>query len=172
MVKTETRTPALGDPVVRNGETHTIIRFGGQNKRDEFARGIVDVEAFEDAIVVAFENDDFLYKALARDLRWNDDLGAWYSWGTLLSDTQKLRVAIMRDVDELPAREGRRKGSGNQVGDGPAPGEHLNLYLALFHGGGQITDERIADYRERYALKLVDGYADPDANDSEGAIDG
>jgi len=154
------RIPKIGDPVIRNGDELAIVGFGGQDPRNPSARGIVTVEAFEDALIVVIENKQFRYKLRADDLRWNDELGAFYSWGTLLSDEQKRRVTVMRDAGELPARETRQRGHG------PAGGEHLNLYLALFKDRRSITKERIADYRERFAQKLVEGYADPDADDS------
>lgn len=94
------------------------------------------------------------------DLRWSEELGAWYMWGRCLSDAQEQQVIRWRDQGLLPARKTRQRASA------PAGGEELNLFLALFRDPKRALEDRIDEYKARFSRRLTDGFADPDANDS------
>lgn len=107
------------------------------------------------------------------DLRWHDELGAWYLWGRCLTHEQADLVKELRDRGLVIARTTRTPGHA------PAGGEHLDLYLGLFRGrptsfwetqlelvrrGEGMTQEAheaIADFRRRWEGPHTDGYAEP-----------
>ena len=166
-----TKTPATGDAVLFLGQMHLIM---GTLKRYSNS----EEKLFT---LVVFENGNRKVTGRFDDRRWDADFGHWYMWGRNLAKADRVMVSELRDRGLLPARKTRQPGSS------PAGGEHKNLYAALFHGraegfwkgeidalraGGDLSEEAaaaVADYKMLYAQQLVDGYADPDANDSEGA---
>lgn len=166
-----TKQPATGDAVLFDGQMHLIM--GTFKKYSNSEERLVTL--------VIFENAERKVTGLYDDLRWDADLGHWYMWGRNLAKSDRVLVAHLRDRGLLPARKTR------QIGSAPAGGEHKNLHTALFHGrakgfweaevdtiraGGDLSEEAvaaIADYKVLYAQPLVDGYADPGDNDSEGA---
>ena len=146
------KQPQIGNAVICDGASFLIIGFHTRNL-ETFA--VVETDDPTRALVVSFENPAKLVKCAKRDLRWDDELASWYLWGRLLSPKQKAQVIGMRDRGEIPARNTRMPGSA------PAGGEHLNLYRALF---AKRMD--VEDYKQRFAGKLSDGFADPNADDS------
>lgn len=159
-------TPQVGQPVLCDGRRHIIIDpvpvMGDETAARFRAKGRV---LFEDATVRV--------AALAAELRWSDELGAWYLWGRCLSKADRVLVAELRDRGLLVARTTRMP---TMV---PAGGEHLDLYLALVHGkpkgflDQQLTPIRrgepptpalraaAEDFAARWRGPHTDGYADP-----------
>ncbi len=163
-----TRMAKEGEGVLCDGQMHLIT--------DTFKRYSKDLEAL--VLLVVFENANRRVTGVFADLRWDGELGNWYLWGRALAKPDRIIVAELRDRALLPARRTRTPGNA------PAGGEHLNLYKSLFNGrprgfwdaalaqvrpGGELPPEAveaIEDYRVRFKQKLVDGYADVDADDS------
>jgi hypothetical protein len=172
------RTIAVGDAVVFEGLPYRVSAVAPEGGLVEFSselkhrRGAADVPRFRTA-------------AKREDLQWSDELDAWYLWGRLLGKLrgghgadQMAVVTELRDRRLIPARSTRRRGSG------PAGGEHLNLFCALFRSGhdwaAELEQEErtralspaaaalAADYAERFKRKLAGGFADPGVNDSDG----
>lgn len=162
--------PTLGARVVFEGLPHRVTKIEGG--RVVFASDLLHerVPRFETMAEVA-------------DLRWSDELGAFYLWGRVLGkgrggvgDDFRSVVIELRDREVLPARAKRRQGQA------PAGGEHVNLYCALFCAGVDWSRElaalrkseplsdaaksAVAAYEKRFRAKLADGYAEPGAGDS------
>lgn len=168
-----TKKAVVGDVVLFDGESHLIV--------DTFERYSREKEGL--VTLVVFENPKTKVTALYADLRWNADLNSFYMWGRALRKSDRVIVAELRDRGLLPARKTRTPGNP------PAGGEHLNLYMTMFRNrprqfwdaelasvrpGGDLSAEAqgaIEEYKVVFAQPLVDGYADPDANDSEGAVE-
>lgn len=188
MTGTAVRTPAVGDPVFFEGLPHRISAFAGA--RVEFVSELQH-DAGERNAEGQFQAryvPRFRTVGIASELRWSDELRAWYLWGRVLCKGRggvgmdaRLIVAELRDRGLLPARPTRKPGQG------PAGGEQMNLYCCLFsptvdgtgvnwaqelanvkrgEGLSLHAQTRVAEYRERFRHKLARGYADPDANDS------
>lgn len=208
-----TATPKVGDPVIFEGLPHRITQVAYEGSPYHPRRDSQRTTTAE-ADRVFFESElphtrpgrgrrpprtraRFRTQANLADLRWSDELGAWYLWGRLLGagrgaqvdaagrvlipaptlDERKV-VAELRDRGLLPMRATRQPGSV------PAGGEHVNLHLALFSKGidwaqelanvrrgeglSENANAAIADYGERFRKRLTEGYADPDADDSKG----
>lgn len=168
------KTPAIGDPVFFEGLSHSIMDVTGTRVR--FVSNLV--HETPDGSKPRFET----FAQLA-DLKWSDELGAWYLWGRLLGKGRggagaddRAVVAELRDRGILPARSTRRNG---QV---PAGGEHANLCCTLFRSGvdwrqevaalrrgdglSEVAKQAVAAYKVKFQAKLADGYAEPGADDS------
>lgn len=157
------RIPAVGERVLCDGQYLEVRELAKRYHRDS------------DTIVQAlrFENANVAHYALVKDMRWSDELSAWYMWGRLLSYTQAQQVAELRDRHVVVARARR------QPGHVPAGGEHLDLYLALYAGqpagfwdrelrqsrtGTPLSEAAaalVANFRARWLAPHTDGYADP-----------
>ena len=166
------RKANVGETVLCDGQMHLITNI---KKRWSDEGGEV-------VQIVVFENTNRRVTGMFSDLRWDDECNCWYLWGRALAKADRRVVAELRDRGLLPARRTRTPGNA------PAGGEHLNLYKSLFRdqpagfwdgalgavrSGGDLPAEAvavIADYGERFKQKLADGYANPDADDSEGAV--
>ena len=166
---TETKLAVVGETVLCDGQMHLIV--------DTMKRWSQKLEELVELVV--FENPARKVTGLLSDLRWDDGCSCWYLWGRALAKADRRIVAELRDRALLPARKTRNPGNG------PAGGEHLNLYKTLFRdrpagfwngalaevrAGGELSAEAVSaieDYKKRFKEKLVEGYADPDADDSE-----
>jgi hypothetical protein len=122
---------------------------------------------------VQFEDPQHRTFALERDLRWSDELKAWYLWGRCLSWESQQAVIELRDRALLVSRTTRTPTHA------PAGGEHLDLYLTLVHGKPkgflehQLEPIRRGDpaptalieaagaFATRWHGPHTDGYADP-----------
>lgn len=159
-----TPSPKIGDAVLCDGALCLIT--------DSRTRYVRETSEFLEA--VQFENAQTKHYGLARDLRWSEDLQAWYLWGRCLSGPDVALVIELRDRGLLIARGTRTPGNP------PAGGEHLDLYLTLMRGqparfwdneltqvrrGGSLSPaarERIVAFEGRWLGPHSDGYADPD----------
>lgn len=156
------KIPKVGSTVLCDGELCMIRGFAAQKSATN--RSMKEIGKFEGALLVAYESARFLHKGRASDLRYDEELDLFYGWGRALSYEQKAQIIRLRDQGKLPARKTRN------LGNAPAGGEHLNLYKALFAEPGPIDDAKIAAYKKLFKLKLVEGYADPDTDDSTGEV--
>lgn len=156
------KIPKVGSTVLCDGELCMIRGFAAQKSATN--RGMKEIGKFEGALLVAYEGPRFFHKGRASDLRYDEELDLFYGWGRILSYEQKAQVIKLRDQGRLPARETRNPGNA------PAGGEHMNLYKALFAGPGPVDKVKIAAYGKLFKLKLAEGYADPDADDSTGEV--
>lgn len=152
------KIPKLGSTVICDGELCMVISFAGPKPG---SRSLMEVGTFEKATHIAFEGKLRLHKADIRDVRYDEELEMFYLWGRLLSFEQKAEIIRLRDQKKLPARVTRNPGNA------PAAGEHVNLYKALYWEPGAINAAKIQDYEKRYAQPLTEGYARPDADDSD-----
>lgn len=144
--------PKSGDTVLCDGEFCRIREFATRYAS----------ETGEPVKMARYESAAKRHYGKVADLAWDEELGAWYLWGRCLSQEQVVQVIRWRDAGLVVARDTRQRGMP------PAGGEHLNLFLALFHKEFLPLNERIADYERRFAKKLTRGFADPDAADSTG----
>lgn len=164
----------IGEAVLFDGNMHLIV-----DTMERYAQ-----ERKELVTLVIFENPAVKVTGMLEDLRWDAEMGCWYMWGRALAKSDRAVVAELRDRGLLSARRTRNPGNA------PAGGEHLNLYKTLFRSreqgfldaaltqvrsGGDLPGEAVtavAEYGTVFKQKLSEGYADPDANDSEGEDNG
>lgn len=185
LTSTKVRTPKVGDLVIFEGLKHRVRLLVGDKIEFASERMVTVEEMNADGTTRKLVKPNFITAGFLADMRWSDELKGWYIWGRVISkgrggvgiDEREI-VTELRDIGLLAARPTRMQGVG------PAGGEQLNLYLSLFsdsinwkqelanvrRGEGLSTNAKraVADYGERFKRKLVDGFAAPDANDSEG----
>lgn len=167
--KKQSTAAKVGDAVLFDGDMHLVV--------DQFKRYSRELDALVGLLV--FENTNRKVTILQSDLRWDAADGNWYMWGRSLAKGDRVIVSELRDRGLLPARRTR------SPGNGPAGGEHCNLYKALFknrpagfwetalaevRAGGDLPEEAVAaigDFGVLFRQKLTEGYADPDVDDSQ-----
>jgi len=161
-------TPQIGNAVLCDGRLHIVT-----DRQKRYAR---DTDEFVYAVL--FEDPQFRVFALERDLRWSDELGAWYLWGRCLGPEDQQAIVELRDRGLLVARTSRTPTNA------PAGGEHLDLYLTLVKDKpkGFLTQQlepvrrgnppppalldAAAAFSARWHGPHSDGYADPDDSPS------
>jgi hypothetical protein len=157
------KTPAVGEPVLCDGRMHLIT-----DRQKRYAR-----DTDELIWAVLFEDPQHRVFALERDLRWSEELNAWYLWGRCLAPGDQQAIIELRDRGLLVARTSRTPTNA------PAGGEHLDLYLTLVKDQpkgflmqqlepvrrGDPPPAALADAAAAFSVRWhgphSDGYADP-----------
>lgn len=174
-----TKKPKVGDPVLFEGLDCKVGVIGpNEEGYPRLAAGFVAIDTNEMHTGMRKGRERtrprFRHTMLLADMKWSDQLGAWYFFGRLLGKgrggkfNERQVVIELRDRHLLPARPTR------MAGQAPAPGEHINL-AHLFRPGVDWAQEmanvrrgeglsenarkRIEDYEIRFAQKLPEGYA-------------